>query len=264
MILRITRLFNSILTLMVFLILVCVGAYACYALWDNHQVYQAAENVREDMLRLKPSEKGDGALSFEELQNINPDVCAWISMDNTGIDYPVLQGETNLTYINTDVYGSFTLAGSIFLDSRCDRTFGETYFLLYGHHMENGSMFGDLDLYQERSFFEENRTGTLLLPSRAVPLKTLACMVTEASDDRIFDTERWQEDIPGLMEYIRENALHYDEKAVGEAAADSGDHTPKVLVLSTCSSEFTNARTVLITVMCEEKDGMQKEEGEKG
>lgn len=258
------RLFNSILNLIVFIVLACVGAYACYALWDNHQVYQAAEDVHEDMLRIKPSEEGEGVPSFEELQKINPDVCAWISMDHTGIDYPVLRGETNLTYINTDVYGNFTLAGSIFLDSRCDRTFGEAYSLLYGHHMENGSMFGDLDLYREESFFEENRTGTLLLPSRAVPLETVACLAAEASDDRIFDTDWRHEDIPGLMEYIRKNALFYDEDMADEVerASDDGDRTPKVLAMSTCSSEFTNARTVLIAVMCEDKNNMQGEEEE--
>lgn len=223
--------------------LVVIGAYACYALWDNHQVYQAAEDVWADMLRLKPDAYGENEPSFEELLKINPDVCAWITMDNTKIDYPVLQGDTNLTYINKDVYGDFSLSGSIFLDSRCSKNFDEAYSLIYGHHMANGAMFGDLDLYTEQDFFEQNRIGTLLLPSQAVKLVTLACLMVEASDDVIFDPELWKENNSELMTYIQENALFYDENVSAS----------KLLALSTCSSEFTNARIVLILELIPEE-----------
>ena len=265
MILKIIRFLNHALTLMVSFVLICTGAYACYALWDNHQVYQAAEDVRADMLRLKPSAEGEGGPSFEELLKINPDVCAWITMDNTRIDYPVLQGEDNMAYINTDVYGDFALAGSIFLDSRCDREFDQAYSLLYGHHMENGSMFGDLDLYKEEKFFRENRTGTLLLPAKVMSLQTMACLLAEASDDKVFETDQWQEDIPGFLDYVRENALYCEEElldAVEEqeraAVAGGEQESSRILVLSTCSSEFTNARTILITLMQEEGPGRGK------
>lgn len=266
--LRMIKALNSILTGLIFLVMACMGVYACYALWDNHQIYQAAEDVQSDMLRLKPDESDENGPSFEELLKLNPDVCAWITMDGTRIDYPVLRGETNLTYINKDVYGNFSLAGSIFLDSRCDREFAGMYSLLYGHHMENGSMFGDLDLYKEERFFTENRTGTLLIPSRAIELETLACMEVAAADEEIFETEKWQEDLTGMLQYIRENALVYDEAAVAGMEESMPDYTggktdrcPRMLVLSTCSGEFTNARTVLIAAMREEeKNGYGEEE----
>ncbi len=83
------------------------------------------DDIQSQLLKLKPDpEQKDGGTSFEELRKINPDVCGWITLDHTKIDYPILQGEDNLTYINTDVYGDFALSGSIFLDSGCDRNFG--------------------------------------------------------------------------------------------------------------------------------------------
>ena len=129
---------NALISLAVGLCLAVCGAYAGYALWDNRQVYSAAENVQIEMQKLKPEvseEVGETGPSFAELLAVNPDVCAWLTVDNTRIDYPVLQGETNLDYINTDVYGNFALAGSIFLDSRNAPTFADGYSLLYGHHM---------------------------------------------------------------------------------------------------------------------------------
>lgn len=139
------RALNGLLSAVVALSLVVCMLYAGYALWDNRQIYAAAENVRDDMLRLKPrvperqGEAEPEGPSFAELRAINPDVCAWLTMDNTMIDYPVLQGESNLSYISTDVYGNFSMPGSIFLDYRCDNTFRSPYALLYGHHMAHAA-----------------------------------------------------------------------------------------------------------------------------
>ena len=121
---------NSFLNLIVVMSLFLAASYAGYALWDNNQVYAAAENVQDSMIKLKPVITEEAGASFEELLAVNPDVCAWVTLDNTNIDFPILQGETNLTYINKDVYGNFALAGSIFLDSRNDHDFHDLVSLL--------------------------------------------------------------------------------------------------------------------------------------
>lgn len=237
---------NAFVNLIVVLALAIAGVYAAYALWDNHRIYSAAENVQADMIKLKPVVQEDGGASFEELLAVNPDVCAWVSLDGTSIDYPVLQGENNLTYINMDVYGNFALAGSIFLDSRNSDDFTDPYSLLYGHHMENSGMFGDLDLYKDEAFFQENTSGTLILPDRAYDLEIFACLVTNASDKSIFEPEQWQAGIDGLLSYAEENAvLLHGELAEEMATMDA----PQVLALSTCATEFTDARTIILAVM---------------
>ena len=237
---------NFLLSFFVVLCLLLSGAYAAYALWDNNQIYSAAENVREDMLKLKPqAEEGEQSPGFQELQAINPDVCAWVSLDNTQIDHPVLQGQDNLSYINTDVYGNFSLSGSIFLDSRNSRDFGDAYSLLYGHHMENSGMFGDLALYKEGDFFDENSSGELILPQGSYSLEIFACLLVDASDDNIFEPERWRSDASPLADYAAENSLHF-RREVLDRAAETG---LKVLALSTCSTEFSDARTVVLACM---------------
>lgn len=238
---------NFLLNLVVILCLTVTGAYAIYALWDNNRIYAAADNVQEDMIKLKPviSDEDNGA-SFEELLAINSDVCAWVTLDQTKIDYPVLQGETNLTYINQDVYGQFALAGSIYLDSRNQKDFSDTYSLLYGHHMENGGMFGDLDLYKEKSFFENNSTGMLILPDRVYNLKIFACLLVDAGNDEIFDTEKDEKDMEHMISYVRANSLYLREEVI---ASLKQMENPQVLAFSTCSSEFTDARTIVLAVM---------------
>lgn len=237
---------NSLVTLVVVLFLVAAGAYSIYALWDNAQVYAAVDDVQSELLKLKPVVEEDGGASFEELRAINPDVCAWLTLDNTEIDYPVLQGKDNLTYINTDVYGNFALAGSIFLDSSCDNTFHDKYALLYGHHMANSKMFGDLDLYEDQKFFNENTTGTLILPDRSYTLEIFACLRVSASEDAIFSPQQWQTDNKGLLDFVSANAMYIHEDIMGRI--NSSEEYSQILAMSTCSSEFTDARTVLLAV----------------
>lgn len=241
---------NSLLNVIVILCLCVSGIYAGYALWDNNQVYAAAENVQASLIKLKPvvaeNSEEEGA-SFEELLAINEDVCAWATLDNTNIDFPILQGETNLTYINKDVYGNFALAGSIYLDSRNNHEFHDIVNLLYGHHMDDGEMFGDLDKYKEETFFRENKTGSLILPDRIYDLEIFACMLVGASDEVIFEPQEYKNDIKKLLEYTEQNAMYYDADKLAELKETNGEQ--QILLFSTCSTEFTDARTIVLTVM---------------
>ncbi len=243
---------NSVVNLVVILALMLSGSYAVYALWDNNQVLDSALDVQADMIKLKPNivvsddVEPDNSQSFEELLSINSDVRGWIAMDNTKIDFPVLQGANNLTYINKDVYGNFALAGSIYLDSNNDPKLADFYSLLYGHHMSEGRMFGDLDLYKDASFFEKNSTGVMILPDKIFNLHITACLVVDANDRWFFEPMAVQENIEGLLNYAEENAMHLNRDILQRARDTEG---VQLLALSTCSSEFTDARTIVLTLM---------------
>lgn len=193
---------NGLLDGVTALLVLLAVVWSGYALWDNSRVYAAADNVQAGLLAFKPQPQEDNSLSFGQLRDINPDVCGWLTLDGTAIDYPVVQGESNFTYLNTDVYGSFALAGSIFLDVDCDADFSGRYSLLYGHHMENGRMFGDLDKYKDGAFFRQNTTGTLTLPGGSYRLEVLACLVVPASEQAIFAPGKWRSDAGRLLPFV--------------------------------------------------------------
>ena len=237
---------NTLVSYVVVISLCIAGVYAAYALWDNSLVYAAVDDVQADMLKLKP-EIEDGRPSFEELLAINSDVVGWVTIDNTNMDYPILQGENNLSYINTDVYGEFSLAGSIFLDSRNDRDFKDNYSLLYGHSMSNGRMFGDINLYKEEDFFLENQTGTLLTLDGVYDLKIFASLIVPANEDEIFNPSLWHDDVNRIVKYAEDRALYLEEETI-DSMRSMGDDL-QILALTTCSYEFTDARTVILAVM---------------
>ena len=138
------------------------------------------------------------------------------------------------------------MAGSIFLDCRNSGDFSDTYNLIYGHHMANSNMFGDLDLYRDEKFFRENTTGLLMTVGAVYELKILALVIVSASDDNIFDVTVNQ-DPEDVLTFITENAVFSSNDL---PQAEDG---VQFLALSTCSSDFSDARTVIITQMIRQK-----------
>lgn len=236
---------NTLVSYVVVITLCIAGGYAAYALWDNSLVYAEIDDVRSEMLKLKPG-IGEGKPTFDELLAINSDVVGWVTIDNTIMDYPIVQGQTNLSYINKDIYGDFALAGSIFLDTRNDKGFEDSYSLLYGHSISSGRMFADINLYKEESFFNKNQTGTLITLEESYDLKIFTSLVVPSNEVEIFNPTYWQDNINNLIEYVDNNALFLNEDIMEEmrAMADL-----QILALTTCSFEFTDARTVILAVM---------------
>ena len=96
---------NKILEILAALFIILMLLYGAYSLWDTCQINRRAF-ISGELMKYKPAGKTDESPSLQELQKINPDVCAWLTVDGTKIDYPVVQGETNLEYINQDIYES--------------------------------------------------------------------------------------------------------------------------------------------------------------
>lgn len=190
---------------------------------------------------------------MQDLQKINADVCAWLTVDDTGIDYPVVRGKDDMEYINKDVYGNFALSGAIFLQSANQPDFSDPYNLIYGHHMSNGAMFGDVVEFVNEEYFATHQTGTLYLPEKACPITFFACVETDAMDSQIYGYIS-EPDMTGqmqqLLQYVREHAVQYRD--IGVTPQDS------VISLSTCAESATNGRVVLFGKLQETSDNKQK------
>lgn len=99
---------------------------------------------------------------------LNKDVVGWITIFDTHISYPVVQGKDNQEYLNKDVFGKFSFSGSIFLDYRNACDFTDSYSIIYGHHMEYGAMFGDVVEFKNDDYFQ--LMGNLLIKLRRYAL----------------------------------------------------------------------------------------------
>ena len=149
---RVIDICNEILSWILMVILVCLFCYGTYGIGDSYVLEQDAMPQHYEVYR--PTE--EDSLSFEELQAKNSDVCGWITIYGTHVDYPVVRGADNSVYLMRDPEGNYRMSGSIFMDCVNQREFTDFNTILYGHHMKNGQMFGSLSSYSEQSYCEKH------------------------------------------------------------------------------------------------------------
>lgn len=267
---------SAILTLAVSVTAFAMVSYSGFVIYDSLHTNQAAFSSW-DLTKYRPVLEEDGALSFEELQEINPDTVGWITIQGTNIDYPVVQGENDLEYASKDVFGHSSLSGSIYLTAANTRDYTNSYNLLYGHHMENGAMFGDIEKYEDYDYFHSHQDGILITTKGVYDLKIFARIGTDAYDSKIYSAgDRKSEDFPDFLEYVQSLAIQWQDGtdiyditdrvrtyllAREENIAENGDFVfekmpqeaidngLQLLALSTCASATTNGRQLLFATM---------------
>ncbi|WP_175073800.1 class B sortase [Terribacillus sp. AE2B 122] len=94
---------------------------------------------------------------FQSLLDINPNIVGWLTIDNTKIDYPILQSSDNNHYLNRNYKEETSKSGSIFMDFRNKSDAQDRQRIIYGHQMKDGSMFGQLDKFLDEDFFSQNK-----------------------------------------------------------------------------------------------------------
>ncbi len=97
---------------------------------------------------------------YVDLKNQNQNLVGWVKVADTKIDYPVLQTVDNEYYLTHNFNQGYDKNGCIFLDTTCDLVRGNTNWIIYGHHMKSGNMFGELDKYADESFYLNHKTFT--------------------------------------------------------------------------------------------------------
>lgn len=237
----IIKILDELVNIVVLLTIVVLGGYGVYSIWDDRQVYEAADT--EAFQSWRPEEDAD--LSFEELRAINPEVVGWLNVYGTHIDYPFAQGTDNVKYVNTDITGEYALSGSLFLDYRNAPDFTNLNHVIYGHHMAEKKMFGELESYKEQTFFEEHRSGSLYYNGTYHDLEFIAFLETDAYDAMIYNVQLTSEEQNTYLSYLQEHALYYREVELSD--------TEHFLALSTCDQSRTNGRYVLVGRIIERK-----------
>lgn len=234
---RMTELGNRILNLAAALLVILLLLMSGYSLWYTWYMYHDSY-LSDEIARYKPGE-GDESLSLKDLMKLNPDVVAWLTIDDTHIDYPVVQGKDDMEYLNKDALGKFSISGSLFLSCQNDRNFTDNYNIVYGHHMDNGAMFGDMDRFLEDGFLDTHTSGTLELPDRILDIELFACVATDAYDELVYQTPAnvKPENVEELAENICKKAKQHRDIHIGNGE--------RLIAFSTCTDATTNGRIVL-------------------
>lgn len=230
-----------------------------YLLFQNAKQTKETQdlNVQLVEMRQEAETEEDNTDWSKGMLDINSDYKGWLTIYGTQISEPVVQGETNETYLRTNINGEHAEAGTLFLDETTDLT-QDGNLIIYGHKMNDGTMFGTLDKFEDEEFFDNN--GTVCWESEKgkeyYQIFALLVLPGYSTDPNFIDLQAWnnvldEEQTADMLNTIADRASIFR----GESFNLEKD---KYIFLVTCDYSINNGRLVLVGRRLSKKSETEK------
>lgn len=220
---------------------------------ENANSRNASLEEKDISLKRRKSEKGKRlkkkkktgqikesfGISWENLRKINPDVKGWITIPGADISYPIVQGDNDDFYLKHSIEKTENPFGSIFLGYGHDDNFLDSHSIVYGHNMEGGMMFANLNRYEDRAFWESCPQFLISTPKRQFIYEIFA--VEQAYEESMafqYGYKRGSKEYREQLEILKENSMYETDIFPKEQQ--------RMVSLVTCNSRLeTNVRMVI-------------------
>lgn len=227
----------------IMVILLCIIAFCIYKIATIVSEYREGTEVYDELAEIAeviPDETM--RIDFDALKEKNEDVVAWLYSEDTVIKYPVVQGEDNSYYLYRLADKTWNVKGSLFIDYRCEQPFDDFNTIIYGHRMNDGSMFKSLLEYRDDDgYYNEHKTMKLAVPDAEYEVAVFGA-ATIPSDSEMYKFEFATDDEKkAYIDRIRKS----NEIPSGGGSEVSVSPSDKIVMLSTCTYEFEEARLVV-------------------
>ncbi len=190
----------------------------------------------------EPKEYAPIQVDFEKLRLEGDEIIGWLYSEDTVINYPVVHCDNNDYYLNRLPNGTYSGGGTIFMDYRNSGDMSDWNSILYGHNMNDDSMFGTLSDYRRQEYADEHSVMYFLMPDQDYKIEIIGGYTTRATSDAYV--------IPGDLDgrdTLAEMAVKYSE-FTPTWTSQEGD---RLITLSTCTYEYDHARFILVGVLRE-------------
>lgn len=245
----------------------CYSGWNLYSYWKEEntagqtfdsitEIYQKAEgqtipDVHPESPDASPEETVEEEAQADEsisegvlaLHGENPDCVGWVQIEGTNVNYPVMyHPETKDYYLHRDFNGEYSKSGTPYIAEKCDLQTSDN-ITIYGHHMNSGSMFADLDKYKSRDYYLEHPVIQFDTIYGKGVYQIIAVFVTSVYESDIFAYYAFveAENEGEYMDYVntcKDLALY--------ETGNSAEYGDKLITLSTCEYTLTNGRVVVV------------------
>ena len=259
--------------------LICAGVFlfSCFKVLGIQQDYKEAEDLyaetadkyttmvepeKDPYGEYKPGtypERPPVEVDFTDLLAINEDIIGWIYMEDTVVNYPLLQGENNLYYLDKTYYKKYLASGSIYLDSDNDRDMSDAHSIIYGHNMKNHTMFGDLSDLRDAEVLKEHPYVDIILIDGTWMRYEICSLYRAHVDDGTYRAPlNKASNFEPFLELIETKNM-FAGSALELPKAQPGD---KVLTLSTCTEDSADLERFVVHAVLISVDGTAVRETE--
>ena len=236
-----------IVAMVVFVLAIGALAAIFFSYWQGEQTNKEIEQAGG----FTPTATADLStmkVDWDALRAINPDTVGWIYIPGTTINYPIVQSSDDSYYLKHDFKGSvgyIATFGAIFLEAENKANFSDSNNVIYGHHLNDGSMFAPIADFSDQATFDGSRTVYILTPSGNYRLKTFS-LVHCASTDPIVQTQFTNE--AERISYVQDKM---DRSVVSVSDVPAADNMKRTFAFSTCDNLPSDGRWVLFAYVAE-------------
>lgn len=198
---------------------------------------------------VKINSEANEDINIDELYQINNDLIGWIKIDDTDINYPVMQNKNQPEYyLRRNFYKKYSSYGTPFLANECNLNASEN-LIIYGHHMQNKKMFGALENYKRKEFYEKHKEIIFYTLDNIQIYEIFA----------VFKTTLYKKDTFKYYQNIELNTeeayLNFINKCCSMSLYNTNikpNYKDKLITLSTCEYSEENSRLVVVARQIEE------------
>ena len=231
----------------VVILLIGIMLISSYFILKNKKEDQKQEDTFEELAEIledkeeTKQENTDITINIDKLYEINSDIVGWIKIEDTNINYPVMQTKDRPNYyLRKDFYKKYSQWGTPFLAENCDIQTSDN-LIIYGHHINNSKMFGELEKYRNQEFYSHHKFIKFYTKDNLTEYEIISVFRTiansefkyyefvNANDEREFET--FITKCKELSFYNTENNAEFDDK---------------LITLVTCDYSLKNGRLVVI------------------
>lgn len=238
---------KKIIYRIIMVLLIGIMLISSYFIYKNRTEDKIQENIYAEIIEVakekenKEENEEQQEINMQELYNVNNDIVGWLKIDNTNINYPVMQTKnTPNYYLRRNFYKEYSQWGTPFLSENCDIQSSDN-LIIYGHHINNSKMFGELEHYKKEEYYKNHKYIKFYTMNEKKEYEIIAVFKTVAytgfkyyqysnfNNEREFET---------FVNKCRELSFYHIEKNI--------NYGEKLITLSTCEYSQENGRLVVI------------------
>lgn len=241
--------FKKIKNMLIIFLLISL-IYIVYYVWNSKKEQNETDELLNSVeidISNQDESVTERMLEVKALKEQYSDIVAWLEIEGTNINYPVMQGTDNDFYVNHDYKGEKSIRGSIFLDKGYNWSIPSNNLLLYGHNnSKDGTMFADLLKYKDENFCKEHSTIKFTTPEEDAEYEIISVFLSRIYYKSETDVYRWyyfidaenEEKYNEYINYVKENSLYDIEK--------TAEYGEQIITLVTCEYSTENGRLAVV------------------
>lgn len=242
---RCNYIMRKIVYTIITILLIGLVLISSYLIFKEKKQNEKQENTFEDLIEIVEENienQEERKIDINKLYEENKDIVGWLKIDNTTINYPIMQNINDPNYyLHRDFYKNYSSYGTPYMAKQCN--LNSDNIVIYGHHMKNNKMFGELEKYKSKDFYNNHKIITFTTLEKEYSYEIFAVFKTTVY---IKNTFRYYENINFENKKMYNDFINIcKDKSLYQTGIEIKDKE-KLITLSTCEYSNKNSRLVIV------------------